>query len=372
MKKIGITGQSGFIGYHLYNQIKLLSDKYKIIEFKKEYFESFDNLVQFVSECDIIIHLAAINRHDNDEFIYNENISFANKIVDALNHTIFKPHIIFSSSIQENNETPYGQSKKLAREILNNWAKINKSIFTGFVIPNVFGPFCKPNYNSFISTFSHKILNNEKPILNNNKEVDLIYIDNLVNKIISSIDTPINNDYCIVDADETISVENVLNTLTLFKSSYIDNNIIPFLKTHFDLNLFNTFRSYIDYENVFPKTYNLHEDNRGAFIEIVKTNGQGQISFSTTKTGITRGNHFHTRKIERFSVIKGKAEINIRKIGTDKIYSFILDGDAPSFVDMPIWYTHNIKNIGDEILYTNFWINEFFDEQNPDTYFEIV
>ena len=107
-----------------------------------------------------------------------------------------------------------------------------------------------------------------------NKEVDLIYIDNLVNKIISSIDTPINNDYCIVDADETRSVENVLNTLTLFKSSYIDNNIIPFLKTQFDLNLFNTFRSYIDYENVFPKTYKFHEDNRGTFIEIVKTNGQ--------------------------------------------------------------------------------------------------
>jgi UDP-2-acetamido-2,6-beta-L-arabino-hexul-4-ose reductase len=372
MKKIGITGQSGFIGYHLYNHIKLLTNKYVIIEFKKEYFDSLDNLVEFVSKCDTIIHLAAINRHDDEDFIYNENISLAKKIVEALKKTNNKPQIIFSSSIQENHDTIYGLSKKMAREILSNWANTNCVNFTGLVIPNVFGPFCKPNYNSFISTFSYKLINNEKPLLNQNKEVDLIYIDNLINNIISHIDKPLNNDYYLVEADETITVENVLDKLINYKYNYIDKNIIPLLNTSFELNLFNTFRSYINYENIFPIKYILHEDDRGSFIEIVKTNGQGQISFSTTKPGITRGNHFHTRKIERFSVIKGRAEINIRKIGTDKIYNFILDGDAPSFVDMPIWYTHNIKNIGDDILYTNFWINEFFDEQNPDTYFEIV
>ena len=144
------------------------------------------------------------------------------------------------------------------------------------------------------------------------------------------------------------------------------------LKTHFDLNLFNTFRSYIDYENVFPKTYKFHEDNRGTFIEIVKTNGQGQISFSTTKAGITRGNHFHTRKIERFSVIKGKALIQLRKIGTTEVFNYYFSGEEPAYVDMPIWYTHNIKNIGEEELYTIFWINEFYDANDPDTYFEAV
>ena len=136
MKKIGITGQSGFIGYHLYNHIKLLSDKYKIIEFKKEYFDSLNNLVEFVSECDTIIHLAAINRHDDEDFIYNENISLAKKIVEALKKTNNKPQIIFSSSIQENHDTIYGLSKKMAREILSNWAntKITLNPSTVWVI----------------------------------------------------------------------------------------------------------------------------------------------------------------------------------------------------------------------------------------------
>jgi len=116
----------------------------------------------------------------------------------------------------------------------------------------------------------------------------------------------------------------------------------------------------------------LNTDDRGSFVETVKLNSGGQVSFSTTKPGITRGNHFHTRKAERFAVIKGRAKIDIRRIGTDKVLSFDLDGNNPSFVDMPIWYTHNITNTGDEDLYTIFWINEFFDPENPDTFFEEV
>ena len=136
--------------------------------------------------------------------------------------------------------------------------------------------------------------------------------------------------------------------------------------------MFHTFLSYINYESFFPFCYNINTDNRGSFVEIIRLESGGQISFSTTKPGITRGNHFHTRKTERFSVIKGKAKVEIRKIGAKKKYCFKLDGNEPSFIDMPIWHTHNITNVGDEDLYTIFWINEHFDENNPDTFFQTV
>ncbi|MCK9401523.1 MAG: hypothetical protein M0Q51_16210 [Bacteroidales bacterium] len=164
----------------------------------------------------------------------------------------------------------------------------------------------------------------------------------------------------------------MLNKLEKFKKDYFENGIIPDLSISFDRNLFNTFLCYIDHQSFFPFKLKKNSDDRGSFVETIKLNSGGQVSFSTTVPGITRGNHFHTRKAERFAVIKGKARIQLRKIGTNKIMSFDLDGVQPSFVDMPVWYTHNITNTGDEELYTIFWINEFFDPDDPDTYFEAV
>ena len=144
------------------------------------------------------------------------------------------------------------------------------------------------------------------------------------------------------------------------------------LKNRNEVRLFNTFRSYINLEKYFPFFLKKNTDERGMFVETLKLETGGQVSFSITKAGVTRGNHFHTRKIERFTVIKGKARISLRKIGTDKVYSFMLDGDSPAYVDMPIWFTHNITNIGTEDLYTQFWINEWYDPNDADTFFEEV
>jgi UDP-2-acetamido-2,6-beta-L-arabino-hexul-4-ose reductase len=144
------------------------------------------------------------------------------------------------------------------------------------------------------------------------------------------------------------------------------------LNSTFELNLFNTFRSYFDHSNYNPVYLKKNADQRGIFIEAIKSFVGGQFSFSTTVPGVTRGNHYHTRKIERFIVIKGKATIDLRRIGTTELYHFELNGDQPSFVDMPVWYTHNITNVGDEELITLFWINEFFNPDDPDTYFENV
>ena len=167
-------------------------------------------------------------------------------------------------------------------------------------------------------------------------------------------------------------VTEILAILESYKSGYFEKGILPDLTDRFMLNLFNTFVCYIDHEKFFPFMLKLNTDERGVYVETVKMNSGGQVSFSVTKPGITRGNHYHTRKAERFAVIKGKARIELRRTGTDKVLSFELDGEKPSFVDMPVWHTHNIKNTGEEDVYTIFWINEFFNPDDADTYFETV
>ena len=169
-----------------------------------------------------------------------------------------------------------------------------------------------------------------------------------------------------------IKVSALLQKLTDYRQNYFEKGTIPSLNNTFDRNLFNTFLCYIDHTSFFPFKLKLNTDERGSFVETVKLNSGGQVSFSTTVPGITRGNHFHTRKAERFAVIKGKARIELRRIGTDQVLSFELDGKEPAFVDMPVWFTHNITNTGKDELFTIFWINEHFDANDPDTYFEKV
>lgn len=372
MKKVGITGQEGFVGKHLYNTLKLFPQEFEIVEFERAFFSDAEKLKTFVSDCDVIVHLAAMNRHDDPEVIYNTNISLVQNLISALESTNSKPHVLFSSSSQEERDNLYGKSKKEGRNLLLDWANRNGGTFTGLIIPNVFGPFGKPNYNSFIATFCYKLTHGETPKIDNDGTVNLIYVGELVDEIIGQIRKSVTTEEYTVPYTSTNKVSEVLDKLENFKKLYFENGEIPELNNSFDLNLFNTFRCYFDIENHYPVKFIQHTDPRGAFVEVIRLGIGGQCSFSTTVPGITRGNHFHTRKIERFAVIKGKALIQLRKIGTDEVLDFYLDGTEPSYVDMPVWYTHNIKNIGEEDLYTIFWINEPYNPQDADTYFETV
>lgn len=372
MINIGITGQSGFIGWHLYHSLQLLKDEFSLIEFDKSFFENETLLDSFVKSCDVIVHLAAKNRDVDQTVVYNVNVDLSTKLVHSLKRTNSRPNVIFSSSTQEQLDNPYGKSKTLARNLLESWALEVDASFSGLVIPNVFGPFCKPFYNSVVATFCHQLIQNESPQVHNDSEIRLIYVGELVNKIIALIRKPSNENIIHVTHTATIGVKNLLSKLQYFKDSYFDKGIIPKVENIFDIQLFNTFRSYINPESRYPVKYIRHDDERGLFTELIRIECGGQFSFSTTLPGITRGNHFHTRKIERFSVISGEAIIQLRKFGSDKVFSFCLSGKEPSYVDMPIWYIHNITNIGKELLYTTFWINEFYDSNDPDTYFEKI
>ena len=368
--KIGITGQAGFIGSHLYNYLGL-QENIERIAFADDFFLDESTLDSFVSQCDVIVHLAAMNRHGEAGVIYKTNVELTNKLIDSLMRTESSPHVLVSSSTQESRDNEYGKSKKMARKMLVDWAKQNNGKFTGLVIPNVFGPFGNPFYNSFIATFSHLIAIGGNPKVEIDSEVELIYVLNLTKKIYHVI---LNKEYANeyrIKPIASAKVTEILSRLIEFNKQYTEQGIFPKFKDYFDLCLFNTFRSYLTKE-YFPRKFTLHTDERGSFVETVKSLDQGQFSFSTTKPGITRGDHFHLRKVERFAVIKGKARIQLRRIGTDEVINYELDGSEPGYVDMPVWYTHNITNIGEEELMTLFWINEFFDPEDPDTYYEKV
>jgi UDP-2-acetamido-2,6-beta-L-arabino-hexul-4-ose reductase len=372
MIKVGITGSQGFVGYLLYQTLNLLKEEFSLINFERSYFEDFQNLDSFVASCDVIVHLAALNRHNDSELIYHTNISLVDKLIVSLERTASKAHLIISSSTQEERDNSYGKSKKEGRLLLSKWANKSGGSLTGLIIPNVFGPFGHPNYNSVIATFCHQIARGEIPKIDVDGDLKLIYVGELVEKIINVIRNNDNTHELIIPHTSEAKVSEILSLLQYFRKSYQDDGEIPVLVNDFHHKLFNTYRCYMDVANYFPKKFVQHADNRGAFVEIARLGIAGQTSFSTTLPDITRGNHFHTRKIERFAVIRGKALIQLRRIGTDEVHDFYLDGDEPAYVDMPIWYTHNIKNIGEDILYTIFWINEPFEVNASDTYFEIV
>ena len=372
MIRIGITGQTGFIGTHLFNFLNLKKDEIQVVPFEDHFFSDRSDLESFVSRCDAIVHLAALNRHNDPQTIYDTNIGLVKQLISALDKTGVKPHILFSSSTQEERDNIFGKSKREGRQLLSNWAEKNGVPFTGLVIPNVFGPFGNPYYNSVVATFSHQLTHDELPLVETDAQLKLIYIGDLVKVIWYLIKNRVSDREFKVSPTDEAKVTEILTLLQSFKDQYLENGIVPDLSDPFERNLFNTFVCYIDHSKFFPYKLKINTDERGSFVETVKLNSGGQISFSTTKPGVTRGNHFHTRKAERFAVIKGKARIQLRRIGTDRVTNFDLEGTEPAFVDMPVWHTHNITNIGSEDLYTIFWISEFFDTGDPDTFFEKV
>tara|TARA_A100001015_G_C14993806_1_gene715233 strand:- start:201 stop:1307 length:1107 start_codon:yes stop_codon:yes gene_type:complete len=367
--RIIISGYTGFVGAHLVRNLSLHNSNYKLIFLNKEDFQSgnFNDKIQIK---DFIFHLAGVNRADTEEEVFNSNIEINNSLLNHLEKINFKGGLYFSSSVQEESNTPYGNAKKQGREDLEMLSKKLGFTFYTSLTPNVFGPFCKPFHNSFIATFSYQLINNQSPKIIIDNAVKLIYIDDYISSLLELLGNRV--EVINLNSVSKINVSKVLEKLKLFCKQHFHDNKIPNLKSKFDRDLFNTFRSYINHKEYFPRGYQTHADHRGSFIELSKALSMGQSSYSTTNSGVTRGNHFHTRKIERFSVIKGKARIQMRKYLTDEIISFELDGNKPSFVDMPIWYTHNITNIGKEELLTFFWINELYDENDPDTFSEIV
>lgn len=367
--KIGITGSDGFIGWHLRCYLKTLGTIEETRVADRKVFSDLNLLENFVVGLDVIVHLAGVNRAEDKELLTG-NSEPAQRLVTALGNKNNSARILYASSTYaETANNAYGKGKASAGNILKDWAKNSNGYLLNMIIPHVFGEYGKPFYNSAIATFCHQIINKEKITVNPEGELELIHVQELVEKIIQAIEDGSEGDIRILG--KKISVIDAANRLQALYEEYVVHNRIPDLSNNLERSLFNALRgAFANNERVIIPVK--HTDERGWLVETVKAGSGGQCFVSTTKSGITRGNHFHRRKVERFFVLQGKGRIKLRKLFSDNVITYDIDGKAPSYVDIPTLHTHSVTNIGDNDLIMLFWADEFYDPENSDTYYEEV
>ncbi len=369
--KILITGSSGFIGKNLKQTLKRKSGL-EIIEFdKKNKIEELDSLLDGVS---FIYHLAGENRPKNDSDFKKNNVDLTQSIVRAIENKGLKIPILITSSTQAELNNEYGRSKLAAEKIIEEYSIKNFVAVYIYRLPGVFGKWSKPNYNTVIATWAYNITHNiDISIDDPRKKISLVYIDDVVNCFVKHLtEEKIRHfkTFYNVDCIYDVTLGEVRDLLYSFKESRnsltIDNVGIGFARA-----LYSTYLSFLSKDD-FSYPLKAHEDERGSFIEIVKTLSSGQFSISTSRPGITRGNHFHDTKNEKFLVIKGRAKIVFRNILDDEIIEYNVSDKKLEVVDIPPGYTHKITNIGDNDMILVVWANEYFDKEKPDTYYEDV
>lgn len=366
MRTVAITGAGGFLAWHLRCRLHALGWRAPLL-LNREIWSDAERRRDLLRQAGAVVHLAGVNRANPDE-VEQGNIRLAKELVGALDASGVKPQVVYASTTHIERETAYGLGKRRAGEILGEWAGRNHATFTNLVIPHVFGEQCRPFYNSAAATFCYQIANGQEPIVENNSELELLHAQDVCAAIMRAIEGRTNESIRL--AGYPITVVELLDKIHALDKSY-RNDIVPDLRDRFTLQLFNTYRGYL-----FPKHYpvrlKLHTDSRGSLFEAVKGDNGGQAFLSSTKPDITRGDHYHINKLERFLVVEGEAIIRVRKLFNDEIHEFTVSGAAPVYIDMPTLHTHNITNTGSGTLLTMFWSHEIFDPANPDTVREPV
>ena len=328
--------------------------------------EKSDELAEAIKECDVVVHLATAHPGNTEaEAVYDTNVNLAYKLLAGCDKAGVTPYIIYASSTHIRNDNPYGKAKKEVGEALRKWGSEHSSPVTNLVIPNEFGEGGKPFSTSVVSTFCHQLVNGEESDVNPDAKISLIHAQDIARAISDLIGDPKNED--IELEGKEMAVSDVYKLLSRFKDDYY-NDVIPSVESPLETALFNTLHSHIFASGFYPRAYTVHEDNRGILFEMVKQKTHGQTFISTTKPGSVRGGHYHTRKIERFCVIQGDAEINVRDILSDETISFKVSGGTPVYIDMPTFFAHNIVNKSEADFIGAFWSNELFDPKDPDTY----
>lgn len=365
--KILVTGSSGFIGKNLIAELK--NQKYDCI-YEYDIHSSVKNLDRYSKDCEFVFHLAGVNRPKDPKEFLDGNFGFTSILLDKLKKYKNNCPIMISSSIQAELNNPYGISKKAGEDLMLNYKKETGANVLIYRFPNVFGKWCRPNYNSAIATFSYNIANN-LPITVNNRDINmnLIYIDDLVKELINALGSKenINGDFCYVEPVYTVKLGKIVDLLYSFKDSR-DNCSIPNNGNLFIKKLYANYISYLP-KRQFIYDLKMNIDLRGSFTEFLKTPDRGQVSINISKQGIVKGNHWHHTKNEKFLVVSGKGVIRLRKIDESEILEYYVSGDKLQVLDIPPGYTHNIENLGETDMVTVMWANEKFDPERPDTIF---
>jgi len=370
MKKVLITGSKGFVGRNLTVSLAQRKDV-KLVSFDVD--DDQAALPSLVAEADFIFHLAGVNRPQNVEEFATGNTGLTQQIVSLLKKQGRGTPVLLSSSIQAAQDNPYGLSKREAEEAVFDYGRAGNASVYVYRMPNVFGKWCRPNYNSAVATFCHNIAN-ELPIQVNDPNVvmNLVYIDDVVSSFIAALDCKVtaHNDFCQVQPVHTIKLGEIAELIYSFRESRAARSI-PDMSDPFAKKLYSTYLSYLP-ASQFSYPLKMNMDDRGSFTEFIKTIDRGQVSVNISRPGITKGNHWHHTKNEKFLVVSGEGIIRFRKVGDEKVIEYNVSGEKLEVVDIPTGYTHNISNVGTTDLVTVMWCNEVFDPEKPDTFFEPV
>jgi len=365
--KILVTGAKGFIGKNLITELK--NQKYTdIYEYDVE--STLEELDNYTQECDFVFHLAGVNRPKDQKEFLEGNFGFTSKLLANLRKYNNKAPIMLASSIQAVLDNPYGVSKKAGEDLLFRYGKETDSKVLVYRFPNVFGKWCRPNYNSAVATFSYNIANN-LPITVNDRNVvmNLIYIDDLVNELINALKGNENkkDEFCYVEPVYTVKLGEIVDLLYSFKESR-SSRTIPNTEDSFTKKLYANYLSYLPTDQ-FSYELKMNIDHRGSFTEFLKTPERGQVSINISKPSIVKGNHWHHTKNEKFLVVSGQGVIRFRRIDNTEVLEYYVSGDKLEVVDIPPGYTHNIENLGNTDMVTVMWANEQYDPERPDTIF---
>ena len=370
--KVLVTGANGFIGKNLITELNR-REGVEVLPFDID--TPAELLEKYCCECDFVYHLAGVNRPQRVEEFMEGNFGFTSNLVDLLKQCGNKCPVMISSSIQAALENPYGQSKKAGEDMLFTYGQETGAPVYIYRFPNVFGKWCRPNYNSVVATFCHNITHG-LPIQVNDRNtlLRLVYIDDVVEELMRALDRHphMNADgYCYVPVEHEATLGEIVNLLYSFKESRLNLMVPDMTEGGFEKKLYSTYLSYLPGDQ-FSYPLVMHEDERGSFTEILKSVDRGQISINIAKPEIVKGNHWHHTKNEKFVVVSGKALIRFRKYGSDEVFEYHVSGDKLEVVDIPTGYTHSIINEGDTNLVTLMWCNECFNPDRPDTIYESV
>lgn len=365
---IVITGAAGFVGRNL---LAALASREDITALPFDVQEGEDALRQGLAQADCIIHLAGVNRPKDPAEFRSGNAGFTQRVLDILRAAGRAIPFVMTSSIQATLDNPYGQSKHEAEQAVFEWAACTGGRALVYRLPNVFGKWCRPNYNSAVATFCHNIAR-DLPIevSGPTRELELLYIDDLVANLLAAIDghvSPGEDGFCHVNKTHRITLQVLVETLRSFRQSR-DTLVLPDFSSELTRALYATYVSFLP-EDGFAYGTEIKRDNRGWLTELIKSPAFGQIFVSHTQPGITRGNHWHHTKVEKFIVLSGQGVIRFRRMDGDEVLEYPVSGEDLRIVDIPTGYTHSITNVGDTDLITLFWSDALFDPQNPDTMF---
>lgn len=365
--RILVTGANGFVGKNLIAELKN-QNEYEIYAFDRD--TPKELLLEYCRKAEFIFHLAGVNRPENSTEFMKGNYGFTSELLNLLKQVNNTCPVMLSSSIQAKLDNPYGESKRAGEELLSAYQKETGAEVYVYRFSNLYGKWSQPNYNTVVATFCYKIARDEDIIVNDpNSMIDLCYIDDVVKELLSCLkgSPSLQDGFGFVKEIDSISVGELRDLIFSFKESRRTLSL-PQLDRRIEKNLYSTYLSFLP-DDQFNYPLKMNVDQRGSFTEFLRTPDRGQVSVNISKPGITKGNHWHHTKNEKFLVVSGIGVIRFRKINSDDVIEYFVSGEKLEVVDIPVGYTHNIENLGESEMVTIMWVNEPFDPENPDTYY---